>query len=60
MVLKNGQPRTALEELIRWRLWNRTGGGLMAELGSDLSHAIAHPGTDQRHVPQGIGAYSLK
>ena len=22
------------EELIRWRLWNRTGGGLMAELGS--------------------------
>lgn len=23
-----------LEELIRWRLWNRTGGGLMAELGS--------------------------
>ncbi len=25
---------TALEELIRWRLWDRTGGGLMAELGS--------------------------
>lgn len=24
----------ALEELIRWRLWNRTGAGLMAELGS--------------------------
>ncbi|MGC4005609.1 MAG: Gfo/Idh/MocA family oxidoreductase [Pirellulales bacterium] len=24
----------ALEELIRWRLWARTGGGLMAELGS--------------------------
>jgi len=23
-----------LEELIRWRLWDRTGGGLMAELGS--------------------------
>jgi predicted dehydrogenase len=23
-----------LEELIHWRLWNRTGGGLMAELGS--------------------------
>ena len=23
-----------LEELIRWRLWHRTGGGLMAELGS--------------------------
>jgi predicted dehydrogenase len=26
--------RPAMEELIRWRLWNRTGGGLMAELGS--------------------------
>ena len=26
--------RPAFEELIRWRLWNRTGGGLMAELGS--------------------------
>jgi predicted dehydrogenase len=23
-----------LEELVRWRLWQRTGGGLMAELGS--------------------------
>jgi predicted dehydrogenase len=30
----DGQPRSALEELIRWRLWSRTGGGLMAELGS--------------------------
>lgn len=28
------QNRTALEELCRWRLWARTGGGLMAELGS--------------------------
>ena len=33
-VLADGTKRTALEELIRWRLWNRTGGGLMAELGS--------------------------
>ena len=32
--LANGRQRTALEELIRWRLWDRTGGGLMAELGS--------------------------
>jgi predicted dehydrogenase len=24
----------AMEELIRWRLWDRTGGGLMVELGS--------------------------
>ncbi|MDH3717560.1 MAG: hypothetical protein OES79_05505, partial [Planctomycetota bacterium] len=29
-----GRKVTALEELIRWRLWDRTGGGLMAELGS--------------------------
>jgi predicted dehydrogenase len=26
--------RPPIEELIRWRLWDRTGGGLMAELGS--------------------------
>jgi predicted dehydrogenase len=32
--LQGGYKRSALEELIRWRLWNRTGGGLMAELGS--------------------------
>src|SRR6202043_4145703 len=24
----------SMEELVRWRLYNRTGGGLMAELGS--------------------------
>jgi len=34
MTLPDGAPRSPLEELIRWRLWNRTGGGLMAELGS--------------------------
>ncbi|MCA9134613.1 MAG: Gfo/Idh/MocA family oxidoreductase, partial [Planctomycetales bacterium] len=34
MTLPNGDERTALEELCRWRLWERTGGGLMAELGS--------------------------
>ena len=26
--------RPAIEELLRWRLWQRTGGGLMVELGS--------------------------
>ena len=26
--------RSAAEELLRWRLWQRTGGGLMVELGS--------------------------
>ncbi|MFO0424220.1 MAG: Gfo/Idh/MocA family protein [Planctomycetia bacterium] len=34
MTLSDGTFRTPMEELIRWRLWNRTGGGLMAELGS--------------------------
>ena len=34
MTLPDGAGRTPMEELIRWRLWNRTGGGLMAELGS--------------------------
>lgn len=29
-----GREIPAIEELIRWRLWDRTGGGLMAELGS--------------------------
>ncbi|HEV2972406.1 MAG TPA: Gfo/Idh/MocA family oxidoreductase [Pirellulales bacterium] len=32
--LSSGYKRSPLEELIRWRLWKRTGGGLMAELGS--------------------------
>ncbi len=32
--LSDGRIRTPLEELLRWRLWDRTGGGLMAELGS--------------------------
>jgi predicted dehydrogenase len=32
--LKRTRTRSAQEELIRWRLWDRTGGGLMAELGS--------------------------
>ena len=31
----NGEPMySSVEELIRWRLYDRTGGGLMAELGS--------------------------
>jgi len=34
LTLSNGRHRSALEELCRWRLWERTGGGLMAELGS--------------------------
>ena len=34
MTMPDGSTRSPLEELIRWRLWSRTGGGLMAELGS--------------------------
>jgi predicted dehydrogenase len=32
--LSNGEEVSAMAELCRWRLWHRTGGGLMAELGS--------------------------
>jgi len=32
--LSDGYHCSPLEELCRWRLWERTGGGLMAELGS--------------------------
>ncbi|MFM8578515.1 MAG: Gfo/Idh/MocA family protein [Planctomycetaceae bacterium] len=41
MTLADGSTRTPWEELIRWRLWQRTGGGLMAELGS---HQLAAAG----------------
>jgi len=33
-VYGGGRIRSAREEMVRWRLWDRTGGGLMAELGS--------------------------
>ncbi|TWT66345.1 Glucose--fructose oxidoreductase precursor [Posidoniimonas polymericola] len=33
-VPEGGYVCSPIEEMIRWRLWNRTGGGLMAELGS--------------------------
>ena len=45
--------RPAIEELIRWRLWDRTGAGLMAELGShqldaaSIFIAAAHGGAKQ-------------
>jgi len=45
--------RPAVEELIRWRLWDRTGGGLMAELGSHQLDASSifisatHPGGEK-------------
>jgi predicted dehydrogenase len=43
-----GRVRTPLEELIRWRLWDRTGGGLMAELGSHQLDAASIFLTAQR------------
>ena len=50
---KNLYSRPAIEELIRWRLWDRTGAGLMAELGShqldaaSIFIAAAHDGKKQ-------------
>ncbi len=54
--------RPAIEELIRWRLWDRTGGGLMAELGShqldaaSIFIAAAHNG--QKQYPLNVAAAS--
>jgi predicted dehydrogenase len=52
--MPDGKQRTALDELIRWRLWNRTGGGLMAELGSHQLDAssifISAQDPKRRHV----------
>jgi len=62
-----GRTRTPLEELIRWRLWDRTGGGLMAELGSHQLDAASifitaqQPG-GRKAVPltvSGVGGRSI-
>ncbi len=59
--LGDGRARTALEELCRWRLWQRTGGGLMAELGSHqldaasiFCSALRHD--DKKAHPLGVHA----
>lgn len=62
----HGKPRSALAELIRWRLWNRTGGGLMAELGShqldassifvSASHPLGADGKSQKIKPLTVTA----
>jgi len=65
--LADGRTRSALEELIRWRLWDRTGAGLMAELGShqlDASSIFVSSQRDdgEKVYPlsvQGIGFRSL-
>ncbi len=51
--------RPAIEELIRWRLWDRTGAGLMAELGSHqldaagifihAAHKAVNPDAEKPH-----------
>jgi predicted dehydrogenase len=52
--------RPAIEELIRWRLWDRTGAGLMAELGShqldaaSIFIAAIHDG--QKQMPLSVAA----
>lgn len=46
--LGGGYVVSPLEELIRWRLWQRTGGGLMAELGSHQLDASGIFCTSQR------------
>lgn len=57
--------RPAIEELIRWRLWDRTGAGLMAELGSHqldaagiFIHAMhkAHDPTVEKPHPLNVSA----
>ena len=54
--------RPAMEELIRWRLWDRTGGGLMAELGSHQLDAasifIAAMNDGKKQYPLSVAAAS--
>ncbi len=56
--------RPAIEELIRWRLWNRTGGGLMAELGSHQLDAasifIAAMHGGKKQYPLSVSAMSSR
>jgi len=56
--------RPAIEELIRWRLWDRTAAGLMAELGShqldaaSIFIAAAHGG--QKQHPLNVAAAAAR
>ena len=49
--------RPAIEELLRWRLWRRTGGGLMVELGShQLDAATIFMAANQDYYLDRIGS----
>jgi predicted dehydrogenase len=58
--------RPAIEELIRWRLWDRTGAGLMAELGSHqldaagLFISAAHGDPKKHPHPLNVSASSSR
>lgn len=56
--------RPAAEELLRWRLWARTGGGLMVELGShqlDAASIFLAANNDHFHrADQGVKIHPLK
>ncbi len=57
--------RSAIEELIRWRLWDRTGGGMMAELGSHQLDAAsifisAMHGPDKHVHPLSVSASATR
>jgi len=70
MQIKNGSGSVvydypAIEELIRWRLFERTGGGLMAELGSHQLDAAsifiqAAHGTGEKVHPLSVTAASAR
>jgi predicted dehydrogenase len=50
----------SVEELVRWRLYNRTGGGLMAELGShQLDACSIFLGKVHPLAVTGVGTHSL-
>lgn len=50
----------SVEELVRWRLYNRTGGGLMAELGShQLDACSIFLGKVHPLAVTGVGAHSF-
>src|SRR5205823_7797693 len=50
----------SMEELVRWRLYNRTGGGLMAELGShQLDACSIFLGKVHPIAVSGVGTHAL-